>query len=108
MEFGKDLIGALRDRLGQAAVGAETAAHPDWQMLRTSQSAAWAARRELLAEAALRPERAASFQPQTAALLVAGYDPSRGVNQHALGDGKYPSGNAGDIAVATKVGDRGL
>jgi hypothetical protein len=107
MEFGKDLISALRGRLQPAGSGG-AAVHPDWFALRSSQAAAWAARRELLRDAAIRPARAASFAANAAARLLAGYDPSQRINQSALGDGKDPSGNAGVVAGATAVGDRGL
>jgi hypothetical protein len=107
MEFGKDLIGALRGKL-QPAGADDFAVHPDWFTLRTSQAAAWAARRELLRDAARHGPRAASFASTAAARLRAGYDPSQAVNPAALGDGKDPSGNAGLVAGATAVGDRGL
>jgi hypothetical protein len=107
MEFGKDLISALRGNLQLAGAGG-VAAHPDWFALRTAQTAAWAARRELLRDAAARPARAASFAANAAARLLAGYDPSQAVNPAALGDGKDPAGITGFVAVATTVGDRGL
>ena len=107
MEFGKDLIGALRERPQLAGAG-DFASHPDWYALRTTQAAAWAARRELLRDAAVRPARAASFAHRVATRLLAGYDPSQPVNRAALGDGKDPSGKAGFVAGASAVGDRGL
>jgi hypothetical protein len=107
MEFGKDLISALRGRLQPAGTDGMPV-HPDWFALRSSQVAAWAARRELLRDAAARPARAASFAHGAAARLLAGYDPSQRINQSALGDGKDPSGKAGVVAGATAVGDRGL
>jgi hypothetical protein len=107
MEFGKDLLSALRGNLQPAGAG-DFAGHPDWLALRTTQAAAWAARRELLRDYAARPARTASFAHRVATRLLAGYDPSQGVNRAALGDGKDPSGKAEFVAGATAVGDRGL
>jgi hypothetical protein len=106
MEFGNDLIGALRDRLGRGATES-FALHPDWFGLRASQAAAWAVRRELLRDLARSPVADASFDRETAAQLLAGFDGSQSVNPTDSADGKYPAGIAGIAAGATAVGDRG-
>jgi hypothetical protein len=105
MEFGNNLIGALRDRLGEANPGRPV--HPEWFGLRTRYGAAHAARREMLQMLALRPAPAGSFNRTAAAALLAGYDAAQAVNPNSLVDGKYPAGNEGSVAGAPTVGDRG-
>ena len=106
MEFGNDLIGALRDRLG-GAHGPGQPGHPEWFGLRTRYAAAHAARRELLRALSLHPVPAGSFNRNAAATLLAGYDAAQAVNPNTLVDGKYPAGNEGSVAGAPTVGDRG-
>jgi hypothetical protein len=107
MEFANDLIGALRNRLGEARSPGE-AVHPEWFGLRMRYAAAHAARRELLRNAqALHAARAGSFGRSAAAALLAGHDAVPGVNPNALVDGKHPAGNEGAVAGAPTDGDRG-
>jgi hypothetical protein len=105
MEFAKDLLASLHDRLGTGG-NAVAAPHCDWQALSARLQAAHAARIALYeAEAqSLRPLGGSFGTGSAAAYLAAGHD-SRPVNRTDLADGKAPGSNA--VAAAAQSADVG-
>lgn len=107
MEFGNDLLGALRDRMGMAQARA-VSAHPDWFGLHACCVATHAARGILLQDQTQQAARRGSFGADAARQLLAEYVSSTGVNPTDLGDSKQLSGIAAGIPGALAAGGRGL
>ena len=107
MEFGLDLIGGLRDRLGKTGSGTGgDAALLDWPSLHARLTAAYDVRRELMRSpnASLQPQ--GSFDRGAAAMLCGSNYTSYLVNPADLADGKVQSCIGADVA-APNVGDQG-
>ena len=107
MEFGNDLLGALRDRMGMAQSRA-VPAHPDWSGLHACCVATHAARSIMLQDWTQQAARRGSFGPDAARQLLTEYISSTDVNPTDLGDGKQLPGNAVGIPGAQAAGGRGL
>ncbi len=107
MEFGLDLIGSLRDRLGKTGIGdGGDAALLDWPALHARLTAAYDVRRELMRSLNGGPHSQGSFDHGAALTLGGpGYN-SYLVNPADLADGKDQSCIGADVA-APNVGDQG-
>ena len=111
MEFGTDLIGSLRDRTGagnkqgKGRDGRE-ASLLDWPGLHARLSAAYDARRALLALEIGSPAAFGSFDRSAAATLSADSDGLYLVNPTDLADGKVQLCIEADIAEPD-IGDQG-
>ncbi len=107
MEFGLDLIGNLRDRLGKTGSGdSGDAALLDWPALHARLTAAYEVRRELIRGQKGSPQSQGSFDRGAAVTLCGpGYN-SYLVNPADLADGKVQPCIGADVA-APNVGDQG-
>ena len=107
MEFGTDLIGSLRDRLGASSRGGNSAAPLlDWPGLHARLTAAYETRRELLSHEIGLPVAFGSFDRSAAATLSAVSYASYLVNPADLADRKVLSCIEADIAQPN-IGDQG-
>ncbi len=105
MEFAKDLMSALRDRVSPVAEGAGSTGF-DWSGLHARLVAAHAARAELArgdSRAVLLDGGFADF----ALVGGSGTNPSHRVNPADSTDGKGPDGIDGSIAGQHQAGGRG-
>ncbi|GAA4764283.1 hypothetical protein [Novosphingobium ginsenosidimutans] len=104
MEFGKDLISSLRDRVLPGSEGA-SAGRCDWAAISARLQAAHAARVELIrAEIQNLRLLGGSFGSQSGLTLVGGNHASHEINPSDLADGKAPVGNA--VSAGTnRLGD---
>lgn len=107
MEFGNDLMSALRQRIGRIDQPGQ-AAHPDWAGMHACYRAAYAARRALLLGLETQARRCGSFEPAAAQILLATCTSSTPVNPTGLGDSKHPGSNAVINPGTQPAGDRGL
>ena len=104
MEFGKDLIASLRERV-QPGSTAALAGRCDWHALSARLQASHAARVELLkAEIADLRALGGSFGSSATGVSAAGVRASHEINPSDLADGKAPEGNA-VCAVTDRLGD---
>ena len=111
MEFGLDLIGSLRDRVGansrRGTSGDGHDAPPlDWPGLHARLTAAYDARRALLDQAIGRSDALGSFDRRTAARISEASYASYLVNPTDLADCKVQSCIEADIA-GSYIGDQG-
>ena len=107
MEFGLDLIGSLRDRLGAAGSSAGADAPLlDWPSLHARLTAAYDVRRELMRSPNGSLQSQGSFDRGAATMLCGPGFTSYLVNPADLADGKDQSCIGADVA-APNVGDQG-
>jgi hypothetical protein len=104
MEFGKDLIASLRDRVLPGSEGGITG-RCDWHALSARLQAAHAARVELI-RAEIQELRllGGSFGSRSSLAPAGGSHASREINPSDLADGKALTGNAVP-AAADRLGD---
>jgi hypothetical protein len=104
MEFGKDLIASLRERVHPGSE-AGVAGRCDWHALSARLQASHAARVELIrAEIAELRALGGSFGSRSALVSASGNRASYEINPSDLADGKAPAGNAVS-AVTDRLGD---
>jgi hypothetical protein len=104
MEFGKDLIACLRERVAPGSEAA-VAGRCDWHALSARLQASHAARVELIrSEIAELRALGGSFGSRSALVSAGGNLASREINPSDLADGKAPAGNA--VSAGTdRLGD---
>ncbi len=106
MEFGRDLISTLRDRIG-ADPGSNAGPLLDWAGLHARLVAGYDMQRELALQASPDLAPVGSFDRSAAAALAGAGHGSYLVNPTDLADGKDPSSIVTNVAGEPNVGDRG-
>lgn len=105
MDFAKDLLAGLRDRVGTERKALGTPGF-DWPGLHARLTAAHAARQVLGDSESPRVAALGGFERWQSGCGAAGKT-LPGVNQASLADGKPPAGMIGDIAEHSLIGGRG-